>query len=331
MEVVLSELKEQMKAILMTSGATESDVDTMVYMKLEQDLRHNYFSGIAEVEKALCELKESIGKQPKIEVDKPSLKLINANGRPATLVGFDIVEDLATMAKRQGIAIVGVYNGGYNGMMEVYARAIAEHDLVAIVSSNGGPQGTVPYGGSKSVMGTNPLAYALPTNNLPIAFDAATSKFPYGAMAQALARGEQLPEQSFLDKDGRWTTDPNLAESIIPFGEHKGYAINLMLDVMTGALVQAKSGMLNKGADDIGTFYMAIDPAAFGDLAEFKMQTTRLALDIESVPPAEGFNRVAVPGYTGERLKRAATVSDSVEVETTAYNVFMATYESLDK
>lgn len=329
MKVEIKQLRMQMKAILMTSGAPEADVDTMVGLRLEQDLHGNFFSGVAEVEATFHELTSSAYKKARVEVDMPGLKLINAMGRSAKLVGTDIVEELATMAKRQGIAIIGVYNGGYNGMMEPYARALAQHDVIAIVSSNGGPQGTVPYGGSTSVMGTNPLSYAIPTDGLPIVFDAATSKYPFGAIEHALARNQKLPEKSFLDKNGQWTTDPKMAEAIVPFGEHKGYAINLLLDVMTGALVRAKSGTLNDGADDIGTFYIAIDPAAFGGLAAFKQQTTTLAHDIESVIPAEGYDRVAVPGYTGERLKQAAIESGYCEIDDIDYAVFKKQYDAI--
>lgn len=329
MKVKVSEIRQQLKALLATSGAPEHDVEIITDHLLQQDLRQNFFSGVGEAEEKIALLRDSIGKEPEYEVDKSSLKLINAHGRSVMLVGADVADMVATMAKQSGIAMVGVHGGGYDGMMEYYARAIARHDVVAIVGSNGGPHTTVPFGGSKSISGTNPLAYAIPTDDLPIAFDGATSRYPFGAMAHAKARGEQLPADSFLDADGSWTTDPDKAESIIPFGGHKGYAINLLLEIMTGVLLRARSGLLNRGAEDIGTFYIAIDPAAFGDIDEFKSQTTQLARDIEAVSPAKGYDRVAVPGYRGERSLREAIEQDEIEIDDQSLESFRAAYAKL--
>jgi LDH2 family malate/lactate/ureidoglycolate dehydrogenase len=326
MQVPVSEMKKKFKEVLMTSGAEEKDVDVMVDLRLEQDLHHNYFSGLGEVETSLKELEESKGKQHTFEVDKPAIKLVNCNGRAAGLVCADLLPTLYDMARQQGIGLIGYYNGGYQSMPEYFARKIAAQDLVGLLSGAGGPQSVVPYGGSKDIMGTNPLAYGIPTNSLPIVFDAATAKYPYGSIRITKERGQKLPERSYLDKEGNWTTDPAVATSIIPFGEHRGYAINLLLEVLDGALMRAKSGLLQKDENDLGGFLIAIDPAAFGSLEEFKAQTTKLAEDIEAVKPAEGFSEVRVPGYKGERFKQKAVADDSIEVEDAVWHKFEAQY-----
>jgi LDH2 family malate/lactate/ureidoglycolate dehydrogenase len=326
MKVPVSEMKRKFKEIMMTSGADEKDVDVMVDLRLEQDLHHNYFSGLGEVETSLKELRESVGKQYIVEIDKPAIKLINCNGRVAPLVSADLLPMLCDMAREQGIALIGYYNGGYQGMPEYFARKIAAQDLVGLLSGAGGPQAVVPYGGSKDIMGTNPVAYGVPTNGLPIVFDGATSKYAYGSIRLTRERGQQLPEKSYLDKDGNWTTDPNVATAVVPFGEHKGYAFNLLFEVLDGALMRAKSGLLQKDEHDLGGFLMAIDPAAFGSLEEFKAQTTKLAEDIEAVKPAEGFTEVRVPGYKGERYKQQVVADDSIEVEDAVWHKFEAQY-----
>lgn len=154
----------------------------------------------------------------------------------------------------------------------------------------GGPQGVVPYGGSKDVMGTNPIAYSVPTSDLPILFDAATAEYAYGTIAMAKKRNEKLPEDTYLTKEGQYTTDPNNAIALIPFGGYKGYAINLLLEVMTAALVGGKSGLLQTDESGLGGFMILIDPSALGSIEEFKRQTNQLVSDIEKVSPAKGFN-----------------------------------------
>lgn len=125
MKIAVSELTKKYKAVLATSGASANDVEGMARLYLEQDFHNNYFSGLWETENVIKELQRSIGKQQSIEVDKPALKLVNCNGRSTGLVSLDLVRELCSMAKVQGIAIIGLYNGGYQSMPEVFARAMA--------------------------------------------------------------------------------------------------------------------------------------------------------------------------------------------------------------
>lgn len=75
----------------------------------------------------------------------------------------------------------------------------------------------VPHGGKRDVMGTNPLAYGIPTHDDPIVFDAATATHAWRLIGQARERGELLPA-GYLDRDGRETRDPAEAVAILPFG-----------------------------------------------------------------------------------------------------------------
>lgn len=331
MKVPFSEVVRKYKEVLATTGASQKDIDTATTLALEQDLHHNFFSGLEEVLTVIKLLSASKGKRHKVIVDKPALKLVDCAGRDEGLVSMELIPQLCDMAREQGIAIIGLYDGGYQSMPEVFARMIAVENLVGLVASSGGPQAVVPYGGKKDIMGTNPMAYGVPTNGMPIVFDAATSQFPYGKIRIARERGETLPERTFLDKDGNWTTDPATAIAVIPFGEHRGYAINLLLEVLTGALVRAKSGLLQTDPSDLGAFLLAIDPAAFGPLDDFKAQTTKLAQDIEAVEPAEGFSEVRVPGYKGQRYKQQVLETDEIEIEDRVWQKFDAVYKELVK
>lgn len=331
MKLPLDEVKAKFREALATSGADPKDVETYATIKLEQDLHGNFFSCLDEVEGGIRHLKASIGKKQIIEVDKPGLKLINGNGRAAILISYDIMPMVCDMARTQGIAMVGIYNSTYHEALEMYSRDIAAQDLICIMSANGGPQGVVPFGGRKDIMGTNPLTYGIPTNDLPIVFDGATAKHAYGSIREAKRRNNTLPEQEYLDKDGNWTTDPNLATALIAFGEYKGYAINLMLEVMTGCMVRAKSGLDQHTENELGSFFIVIDPSAFGPIEDFKAQTTKLAKDIEAIKPADGFSEVRVPGYKGERRKQETERTGLLEVEDAVWERFEAQYKALTK
>src|SRR5581483_5257683 len=130
-------------------------------------------------------------------------------------------------------------------------------------------------------------------------------------------------------KGGNYTTDPEAAISLIAFGGYKGYAINLLLDVLTGALVGAQTGTLVHEDPDLGGILILVDPAAFGPLEDFKSQTDQLVKDIESDPPAEGFDEVRVPGYRSQRLRQRQLDECMVEVEDRVWNDFVALHKKL--
>lgn len=328
MKIAIKEVTDKLTELFMTSGGDEADVKRMVEMRLQYDLHANTFSGLEQVDEIIEQLASSKGKTYTLEVDKPSVKLLNANGREGQLVGMEAVEILVPMAKATGIGVIGIYNSTYHGILETYSRAIAAHDLVALISVNGGPQGVAPFGGKKDIFGSNPISYGIPTNGLPIVFDAATAKYAYGTIRIAKRNKEKLPEGAYLDNEGNWTTDPFAAESIVPFGEHKGGAINLLLEVLTGCLVRAKTGLLSLEEKDLGALFIAIDPEAFGSLADFKKQTSQLVKDIEAVPPAEGFTSVRVPGYSGEHHKEKAQQEGFVDVPDAIWKEFEELYKT---
>ncbi len=331
MKLPFDQVKKMYRELLETSGAAAADIDIMLEIKLDQDLHQNYFSGIQEVEAAIATLKRSVGKVPVLEVDKLALKLVKCNGVPTELVTAAYFSQLRDAARENGIVMFACYGGGYQGGLDTFARKIAAEDLVGIVSAAAGPACVTPYGGKTSISGTNPFAYGVPTNGLPIVFDAATAEYAYGTITRAKKTGAPLPDHVYLDKAGDWTTDAQAAVSIMPFGEHRGAAINLLIEVMGGALVRAKSGLLQKDEYDLGAFLIVIDPAAFGPLDEFKAQTTKLAEDIEAVQPAEGFAKsdVRVPGYKSERHKQTVLETGEIELDDRIWGEFKQTYDRL--
>lgn len=329
MKIALDKLTTMYREILGTAAADPADLEALLEIKIDQDLHDNYFSGVAEAESALKALQRTIGKQPKVEADKPSLRLIACDGFPTELATAKHLDWLCNAARANGIAILGLYGGGYQGGLDTYARKIAAHDLVGLVGSTGGPACVLPYGGRTSVTGTDPFAYGIPTNDLPIVFDAATAQYAYGTITRAKKEGKPLPEQAYRDEAGDWTTDAQKAVSIIPFGGHRGSAVNLLVAVMGGALVHAKSGLLQNDEWDLGSFLIAIDPSAFGPLEEFKKQTTQLVEDIQKVKPAEDFSEVRVPGQRSERRKQECIKNNSIEIADANWHEFEETYKKV--
>ncbi len=328
MQVSIAEATEKVTQFLLSLGLNESDANTLTGLVVEQQILGNQFSAIGELAGKHRRLIEaSVSAKEEVVVDKPAALLVKGNGRMAPLITAEYLQNVVAKAKQQGIYALGIYDASYNDFFDVFCRRIASQDCIAIIVENGGPQGVVPFGGTTDVTGTNPLAYGIPTNHYPIVFDAATAMHAYGRIRQAKERGESLPDNAYVDKDGTVTTDPHAAYAVLPFGGFKGWAINVLIDVLSGSLVRAKSGLdmsLENPDRQIGTLVIVIDPAAFGDIEEFKVSTTKLAKDIESVPSVRIEEPVRVPGRRGSKRAEDAFASGMLEIEESDWDKFLA-------
>ncbi|MEI9914066.1 MAG: Ldh family oxidoreductase [Candidatus Saccharibacteria bacterium] len=332
MKVKIGEVKEKVAKYLSTSGLNETDTKTLTDLIVEQELVGNQFSAVGELPGKHARLIENIDDvTEEVIITKPSAKLIKGNGRLAPIITSDYLDEVIASAKQQGIYALGIYDSTYNDFFDVFCRRATEKDCIIIIAENGGPQGVTPFGGKTDVTGTNPIAYGIPTNNYPIVFDAATAMHAYGLIRQAKEKGIKLPDNAYVDQGGNVTTDPEVAYAVLPFGGFKGFGINLLIDVLSGSLVRGKSG-LDQPLDSqryIGTFIIVIDPAAFGEIEDFKQSTTKLAEDILAVEPLNPNEPVRVPGFRGAKRKEMFEKEGVIEIEDVEWEKFSKALEEL--
>lgn len=330
MKIKLTELKDNVTEYLNLCGMNAHDTKVLTEIIIEQEMIGNQFSPVGELAgKHTKPNNDQKTIKEEVVVTKPALQLIKGNGRLAPLITADHLDGVLQKAKTQGIYALGIYDSTYNDFFEIFCRRAAAQDCITLIFENGGPQGVVPFGGKKDVTGTNPLAYGIPTNTYPIIFDAATAAHAYGRIRQAKESGEKLPENAYVNKEGSITTDPNEAYAVLPFGGFKGYAINLLVDVLSGALVRGKSG-LDMPLDSeryIGTLLIVIDPTAFGEISDFKAATTKLAQDLLAVPAVDPAKPVKVPGFRGSERLEKFTKEGFVEIEDKQWEKFAAALE----
>ncbi|MFJ5071640.1 Ldh family oxidoreductase [Kitasatospora sp. NPDC088556] len=138
-------------------------------------------------------------------------------------------------ARRFGVGVVGVINTQRYGVLSTFTEAIAAHGMIGIAANTSRPE-AVPAGGRTPVLGVNPLSFALPTLDQPLTADMGTTLAPMGVLWEHRRSGEPLPEQCFVDADGNATRDPETASSAVVFGDHRGFALSLLLQALTGSL-----------------------------------------------------------------------------------------------
>ncbi len=329
MKIEIKELRRKIKDYLVSGGLSEKDASTLTELVIEQELVGNQFSAVGELAGKHSRLFADLNaNKDEVAAKKPASMLIKGNGRLAPIITSDYLDEVIRNAKQQGIYALGIYDSTYNDFFDVFCRRVAEKDCIAIIVENGGPQGVTPFGGKTDVTGTNPIAYGIPTNVYPIVFDAATAMHAYGRIRQAKEKGEKLPENAYVDKQGNITTDPEVAYAVLPFGGFKGFGINLLIDVLSGSLVRGKSG-LDQPLDSqryIGTLMIVIDPAAFGEIEDFKQSTTKLAEDILAVEPINPDEPVRVPGYRGAERRAKFIESGFIEIDDEEWDKFESAY-----
>ena len=173
----------------------------------------------------------------KTVTDMPSLVVMNGEngmGHWQLQAAANLAADRALV---NGIAAVGLGASSHCGALGIYTAPITRKGLVGIIFSNG-PAVMPPWGGKKSVLSTSPIAAGIPTNP-PTIIDMATSAVARGKIAAKAQANEPLEPGWAFSAEGEPTTDAKVALSgmLAPLGGAKGYALAVLVESLTGALI----------------------------------------------------------------------------------------------
>jgi LDH2 family malate/lactate/ureidoglycolate dehydrogenase len=218
-------------------------------------------------------------------------------------------------AKRQGLALVGLTNSWTSGRGAYYVEMVARAGLIGIHTVSASRH-VAPLGGTKAVIGTNPIAFGFPTQGNPLLIDMGTSAFMATDLKVRERLGTPLPEGVAIDANGHPTTEAKLANrgAILPFGGHKGYALALAFHAL---------GVLCGSALDIekifGYLIIAIQPDLFLPLEEFRRQLTEVIAEIKATPRQEGIDEIRIPGERACR-EREQRLHAGIEIDRRIYD-----------
>lgn len=173
----------------------------------------------------------------KIVTDMPALVIFDGQDGVGHWQLQHAVELAAERAKVNGISAVGIGRSSHCGALGIYVEPIVKQGLVALIFSNG-PAVMPPWGGNKPVLSTSPLAAGIPTNP-PTIIDMATSAVARGKIAAKAQTDEPLEPGWAFTATGEPTLDAKAALTgmLAPLGGAKGYALAVMVESLTGALI----------------------------------------------------------------------------------------------
>jgi LDH2 family malate/lactate/ureidoglycolate dehydrogenase len=254
--------------------------------------------------------------RPRILEESATSALVSGNWAFGQVTG-NFAADLAIeKAKRERVAVLSVVQAGHTGRLAAFTERAARRGVVMFMAiGTVNKPTTAPYGGSAPVLGTNPIAFSIPNPaGPPVTLDFATSAIAAGKIKAAKARHEQLPSGAILDKEGRPTTDPQAffeGGFLLPFGGHKGYALAVIAELLSGPLAGADAypGVTSRS----GIFVFAMDAAVFRPQADYARALSLTLGRIKAVPPGPGFDEVLLPGEP-EAHSRAKRESDGISI-----------------
>lgn len=267
--------------------------------------------------------------------ESPTTTVINGNWGFGYVVNERAMKMTIEKAKTSNVAAATVYAQSHVGRAASYPIMAAEEGMIAMMTADSGrsPKAVAPFGGRMPRLGTNPIAIAMPSNlEGPFFIDMATSAAAAGKVKLAQARGQSIPEDWVVDKDGRPTTNPAaLSEggALQPLGGaqgFKGYGLAAMVEIFSGLLTGLGFGVEPTGKHNDGVFMAVFNVAAFRPLDQFKEEVTEFAEYLKATPTAEGFEEVLYPGEIEHQrmLKRKV---EGVDVEDATWGKLTALAE----
>jgi LDH2 family malate/lactate/ureidoglycolate dehydrogenase len=311
-------LQDLLVRLLKASGCDDENAAVTATGFLEADLRGHRIQGVDHLFSTIHDLlagKLNGRARPRITQEFGATALIDGDGATGQSGGIVATREAVIRAQQAGVAVVGLVNAGDIFMLGFYAERIATAGLVAIVMSNSYPTHVHPFGGIDPVVGTNPLAFAFPTNGDPIVVDLATSVSAIGHVRIAGYYDEPIRDGVGIDANGRPTTDAQkiMAGALSPLGGHKGYGLGLAVALMSGPVIGALIGKSLQadvqraaGPGRRGHIFMAINPAAFGSSKEYFESVDAYVVDIKQSRRAPGVEEIYLPGEQGFRRRRTA-------------------------
>src|SRR5699024_1674747 len=276
--------------------------------------------------------------RPEVVFETPVSAVIDGHSGMGQLISIFAMKKAIVKAKTTGVGIVTVRESNHFGIAGYYAKMAADEGLLGMACTNSEAI-MVPTFGRKAMLGSNPIAVAMPADPYPFFFDCSTTVVTRGKLEMYNKMGKPLPEGWALDKNGHPSTDaPDVLANIVAkngggimplggssevSGSHKGYGYGMICELFSSIF------SLGVTSDKCCTFpdrtgichgFMAVDPAVFGDPQAIRDHLSQYREELRESPKADGQDRIYTHGEKEvfaeqERRKNGIPVNDNTMVE----------------
>ena len=312
---VRSELTAFTRAVLQTVGVEATAAQTVADVLVTADLRGIESHGVARLESYYVSRIRSgtLKAHPNYHVVRETETSIvydadNGLGHPVAKMAMERVIE---KARQRGSAFGAVRNSNHFGIAGYYAMLALPHDMIGMASTNSVRYGA-PTFGKDIMLGTNPLAFAIPAQNEPaFVLDFATTTVPRGKLEVYERKQKSLSPGWAIDASGQPTESAAAAlkGALLPLGGfgvenggHKGYGLGLLVDILCGVLSGGAFGSSlpvpnsspQPGA--ISHWFGAFCIDGFRDAADFRADMDRELRAFKESTKTPGQERIFVAG-----------------------------------
>lgn len=272
-------LHEMVVAVLTAWGMPLDAAGTTADVMVDTDLSGIDSHGVSMLtayESLLGQGGLDLAARPEVVRDLPAFAIVDGHNGLGHPVGVMSMRVAAEKARATGIGAVAVRNSHHFGALGYYGRLAAADGLLALVTTATRGPVVAPTGGTAPVLGTNPLCFAAPrAGGEPLVLDMSTSVVAVNKVKAYWLKGLDLPVGWVFDRAGMPLTDARdayhrlisgdatlapLGGSSTVSGGHKGYGLAVMVQVLSAALSNAARPDHEGEHDNIGHFFLAIDP-----------------------------------------------------------------------
>ena len=256
------------------------------------------------------------GRTPRVVTDAGSIVALDGGRGFGQANGEAAMNLVIERVRRHGSAVVGLADTHHLGRIGHWGEQCAASGLVSVHFVNVRSRPIVaPWGGSDARVSTNPFCIAVPYAPHPLVLDYATAAVALGKTRVAVDEGKPMADGMLIDHRGAPTTDPSVMfrdrerGAILPFGQHKGWALSVMCELLGGALT---GGHVQNGTDVLpfnnNMLTLAFDPARLGTASVLGAEIEKLAAWVRGSPALVGRDGVLLPGEPERRtaVQRAA-------------------------
>ena len=338
------QLKEFVHNVFRKIGCNEKDATLAVDVLLSADLRGIDSHGVARLTGYLRLVEAGrINPTPNIGIvhETPSTAVVDGDKGLGLVVAPFAMQVAIDKATQCGTGWVSVRNSNHYGIAGYHAMMALSHDMIGISMTNASAL-VAPTFGMEKMLGTNPIAVAIPTGGQPpFVADFATTTASNGKLEILQRKGKETPTGWTQDTEGAPSTDAHILKkggAMLPLGSdrehgsHKGYALGSIVDIFSAVLSGASYGPwappfpayipmpTNMPGEGLGHFFGAMRIDAFRPAAEFKSHMDNWITRFRSTTPLPGYEKVLIPGdperiMETERLQHGIPLTDSVVAE----------------
>lgn len=234
-------------AVLQAVGLSEVDAQTVAWALITANVEGIDTHGISRLALYARRVRAGLAAaRPDLQwtYPAPALALLNADNALGPVAAVAAMDEAVHIAKAQGVGMVAVAHTNHAAALSAYTERAAAAGCLAFMVCNT-PPGIPPWGGRVAFLGTNPLAFSAPgptPDDPPVVVDMATSVVARGNIIMAARQGQAIPEGWAVDAEGNSTTDAKaaLAGAVLPMAGAKGYALALMIEILS-AIVPGSS------------------------------------------------------------------------------------------